>query len=355
MEFAAPVLVSESGQVTRVMGDTIGNALYLEGTSNSLFDIAEKSQYQRTATWLMHIDIRFEAAPQLVGFNMVFGQQNTNMQADGLHGWGIVYWDSVTGNLQWGYTTPPSNNVARGMTINVPVAGPFPITVKLTVALDDTGTLSFYDNITIKRRVGAGAAVGTGGIWANPWRGAKSYFGAHGETKLSFNNFSFFDASAWVPALGATYTDAFDNWVLANAGNRLNMAWGSGLVSWAEMVELQDAITTMPVKYGEGSAAADEGLSKPDLTFTKLASEVGKSIVNGDGPQSPEWYQGKTWGGPLVLNHKSVRYMIQPRLGRVRKRIELGSKELNLPNLVAQTDREVKLAKAVLKKTAQDA
>lgn len=356
VEFAAPVLLSDTGQVARVMGDVVGNGLYLEGDGGSFFDIAKKSQYQLSSEWLMHIDIRFEAAPQFVGLNMVFGQQNTNIGTDGLHGWGVLYWDSTDGQLYWGYTiTAGSINRTRGTQIFVPTGGPFPITVKFTVAVDNTETISFYNGIVLHRRIGMAGFTGSGGIYDHPWRGALSHLGSHGETKLTFNNFSFFNANTWVGNLGDNYSDAFDTWVLANGDEgRLGMAWNTGLIAWAEMVELQDARTSMPVKYGSAAAAADEGLSRPDLTFTKAVSEVGKTRVAGAPVQSPEWYQGKKWGGPLALNHDSVKYRVNPQTGRVRKIFSLGSKSLTIPNVVAQTDLKLKQALSILQKTAQD-
>ena len=330
------------------MGDVTASGLYFEGDNGGYFEIAEKAAYQLTASWLVHVQIRFEQAPQLVGFNMVFGQQNTNMNIDGKHGWGVLYWDSNTGDLMWGYTeVQGGNNVALTTWINVPVAGPFPITVDFTAALDDAGTLHFYNGNVVTERTGLIGLLGTGGIYANPWRFAKSYFGPHGESRFTFNNFSFFNTVGWTNDFLLTITQALDDWVVANEGKRLYMSFGTGLVAWAELVENQDARTTLPVKYPDGTVAQD-------VVLTKTGGDLAKNPVNVDSRAGPQWHQNLRWGGPIILNVNSVRYSLSPTLGRVTKRFELGSRELTLPNFVAQVERQVKEAQNVLRKTAQD-
>jgi len=352
---APAIYINESGIPSRTMGDSLGNSLRTDGkTLGETFNIPNIAAYNVKRDWLFNISVTFESA-QVPGTDYIFGMPDPNGLSSGKHGWGYLAW-MTDGSIRWNWTADVAGNpntfFVTGM--SVPVAGPFPITRHFTVARNLTGTWLFFQDGVLKSQMGAVSEPVSGGSWANDFIGGKGVRAGHGGVEATFDSFYFLN----IVELQKTYTswlDAIKRFVAANAGNRLRRNWyenygtGGGVKSWAELVELQDGRTTLPIKYPASGTHGDVALN---LDATTPSAGADRNIS--DSVQSPEWYQGGHWGGPLVLDLETIEYKIDPVNKTVRKDMRLGSKDLGLLSALSRTELEVKNAHTLLKKRAQD-
>jgi hypothetical protein len=354
---APSAYINESENASRTFGDVAGNSLRVDGkTLGESFDIPNVAGYNRNREYMFHISITFEAAHG-GGTDFVFGMPDPNAAVSGKHGWGYLSWDP-TGALRWNWTSESAGNpnsfVFTGIT--VPTAGPFPITKHITVAKNASNTWLFFDGPNLVTQIGVNSNHVAGGIWAGPFTGGKGGFAGFGGVKATFDNFWFYGTGELNKFYGNNWLVANRVMAIANYNRRLQRNWllkfdslTEGLVAWAELCEKQDGRTTLPVKYPVSGTVGEVALS---LHATTPSTSADRNTT--DSVQSPSWFDGSKWGGPVILDIESVEYTINPIDKTLTKDLNLGSKELGLISSLVGIETEVREAKELLKKRSQD-
>lgn len=357
--FSAPIYINESGQAHDAIGATVGNSLKLNGKIGEYFTLPHNSLYNLNTDWLLHIAVAFDSAPEVAGNNFVFGRMDTNFTVSGINGWGWINWDGTSGNLSFKWTDAATNtNVTTPMSINVPIAGPFPIIKYITIGRDTTGSFNFFDGVTRVAAVGETRNQKTGGTFDGGYKGFVGYFAPYGRHNGRMDSFWFYDTRnirqqfgygfSWLTAvsflLGDNATSRFKiNW----RGNYTGTVGAPGLIAWSEMVEDQVFMNGSfypTVKHGyDGSVAFG--------TMNRISSTAGTALSTATFT-GRQWNQGLRWGGPLVLNYDSVTYQVSPRLTKCRKVFELGSRALLLENIVSSTKERIAILDEIDRKAS---
>lgn len=349
-----------SDQLIRRFGDLAGWATAEKGSAGGVATWDSTAREQALdRSWMFHARLRFDAAH--AGGSSTWAFLCGRPRGGGGNfrkGWGGVYWNGTSGNLEWWGEDNGGSLFTIQTGINVSTSTPAGAVVDLFVHRDSSGTWRFYSGATLSNTDSSGAAQGI--VLANDswgWRLFEDDGAGDEAWDGTIENVYLIDAAARTDGSQVVGIEAQRfggaGFAARNAGTPLGRAEGYGLMMLAKLNEPTDpdgaATGEMVVWTDDGSASAP---SKRTVSWTRGTGSTQGASLTGDLVRGYRLGEGaKRWGGPLVLYVDEVKYTVEPSSGVVTRELTLGGAKRSFTQSLASIEREVDRQRELIDRT----
>lgn len=334
----------------RLYGDWAAFSCNDRGTQGAVVSIASSTAEQNLDTsWLVHVSIRFDwAHPEGSSSTeraFLFGRDRVGV---GSFGWGSLWWEGTSGNLEWRYETDLGVGQTLSTGISVDPVTPAGTIVRFTVWRDSGGVFRFYDGTTLEATNSARTAdvIETN---TDAWRWFDMTYTAatvH-PSDFAWDEFWVYDTTLLEAGISvATFIAQTNNLMLPrNLGGGLLLYIRGQLPASGTSVDLPGV--------RDASLLTPPSLSAVEATWT-LSQGTGTGngvVVTTAAVRGSELGHEKKWGGPLIFNAETVSYEVDVAAALLTRKLTLGSIPQNLMSTLATLQDEISKVKELRTKT----